>query len=200
MLCFRAWKEIFDEHRKYARRMTVLSRKYKVPIRHHGLPETLSERLIRLMIHHVLHDATCTPKGRGAGDLFSETYGVVECKSFTSLGPVSFSPKSRWNELFVLDATQWMTEYFVLYRVRLSSHSEVWQGIMINRTQTFADQCAQRRRPRLLWRNLYPQIQTYCDVVFSGHLTNFFEGVYTRRRRLPRQCKTRKEGSSSLMI
>jgi hypothetical protein len=46
---------------------------------------------------------------------------------------------------------------------------------MVNKTETFNDQCLQKRRPRLNWNNLHSQLGSECQKIFEGS----FESIFT---------------------
>lgn len=65
-------------------------------------------------------------------------------------------------------ARDWLNDKYILYRVELKYISDEWKNIKVNKTQTFDDQCKQGRRPRINWFSLYPQICSYCKIIFNG--------------------------------
>jgi hypothetical protein len=144
-----------------------------VKVRMQSMPEDVSENIIKFIIHNKIGDRTSRWDCK-KGDLLSETELVQECKSFTSTGPSSFSPRSDWDVIYFLDARRWLDDIFILYRVNLKKSSEVWKNIKVNSIQTFNDQCVQGRRPRITWKLLYPQISEHCVKVFEGSFDDIF--------------------------
>lgn len=162
-------KKQFYIHRKY-----VLKRKeIKVKIRFPGFPEDISENIIKFILINTCKLSSCWGK---IGDLNSELEGNQECKSFTSDGPISFSPSSSWNVIYFLDAREWLSNIFILYRVALSDTSDVWKNIKVNKNETFYEQRVQKRRPRITWNNLYSQLTNkYAKVIFHGSFEDVFK-------------------------
>lgn len=140
-----------------------IERKKIKNIRFSGIPEDISENIIKYIIHKL---GDTTSSWDCLGDLFSQKEGKQECKCFTSVGPISFSPKSDWDVIYFLDATDFLNDNFKLYKCGHKKSSNEWKKIKINKTETFEEQCKQNRRPRLGWSLLNTQIKY--DLIFSG--------------------------------
>ncbi len=161
----------YNLHKKYVIEKHNIFSKYNILYRKPIIPEDISENIIKFIIRYN-GDSSCSWKCKG--DLISSTYGVIECKCITSPGPISFSPSSIWGKLYILDASKWLENHIILYRVDMTAESAEWRNIQINATQTFGDQAAQGRRPRIKWSKLYPQILPYCSVEFQGDISIVF--------------------------
>jgi hypothetical protein len=138
-----------------------------------GLPEHISENIIKNIIQNHLGDPSCT-WGCAVGDLYSTKSKVIECKSFTSEGPTSFGPTQPWNVIYFLDARGWLTDALVLWEICLPNTHEIWKNIKVKEGQTKDEQGEEGRRPRINWDGLYPQIQEHCKKVYEGT----FEGIF----------------------
>ena len=144
-------------------------------MREPNFPEAISENIIKFfLIKHKKHTVTweCTK-----GDLLSDEEGKIECKCFTSKGPISFTPSSDWNVIYFLDARNWFEHKFIIYRLGWSMKSSEWQNLEINKNKepkTFGGQIKTGRRPRICWNDLHPQISSSCEKVFEGN----FQGIY----------------------
>jgi len=141
-------------------------------IRKSNFPEHISENIIKFIIQNKRGDKTCTWNCKG--DLLSKIEGKQECKAFTSKGPISFTPSSKWGCIYFLDACNWLNDQYVLYRVPLTIDSEEWKGIKVNNLKTFEDHSKQGRRPRIGWVSLYPQILKHCEKIYEGTFENIF--------------------------
>lgn len=156
----------YNIHKKYyIERITTMT-KLNIKFRQACIPEDISENIIKFILHKN-GDKTCT--WNCIGDLSSEIEGIQECKCFTSTGPLSFSPSSDWSVIYFLDATDWLNDNFILYKIPLEKSSDIWKNIMVNKTQTFYQQTLQGRRPRITWTSLYEQIKDYCSIIFKGN-------------------------------
>jgi len=162
-------KEVLNEqyklHYNYVKSRKDSSKKLNVKFRFPSIPEDISENIIKFIIHK-LGDTTSSWNCKG--DLLSEKEGVQECKCFTSTGPLSFTPSSKWDVIYFLDATNWLDNKFILYKTSVKRTSDEWKNIKINKTQTFEDQCVQKRRPRITWHALYPQITAFCEKIYES--------------------------------
>jgi hypothetical protein len=159
-------KEQYNIHKEYVKSRIESSKTLGFKIRLPSIPEDISENIIKFMIHK--SGDTTSSWDCKRGDLVSTTEGKQECKCFTSDGPSSFTPTSEWDIIYFLDAKNWLNDKFILYKVNLKNTSEEWKSIKVNKKQTFEDQCKQKRRPRINWKQLYPQISQFCEIVFDG--------------------------------
>jgi hypothetical protein len=130
-----------------------------------NFPEFVSEFLAKQV---------CNATKPKSGDLCVKNYRI-EVKCFASRGPVSFGPEEKWDIIIFLDATQGEKISFLIYNI--SNDSPVWKNIKLNKTQTFASQAQQRRRPRITFSNLTSQLpkpnhilNTSVSEVFSGQI------------------------------
>ncbi len=169
----RALGKRFNLHHAYV----TMTKDMKLGVRLPSIPEDISENIVKFyLIHQKGHSVTWECQG----DLLSKNEGKIECKCFTSEGPISFTPSSDWDVIYFLDARQWLDRRFTIYRLGMSMKSEKWQDIVINKNKeprTFGGQADVGRRPRITWGSLYPQIFNDCEKVFEG----YFEDIYRPR-------------------
>ena len=165
-------KERYSLHRKYIVESKELAKRLGITFRLPSIPEDISENLIKFALH-CRHDPTSRWNTKTSGDLLSALEGKQECKCFTSCGPISFTPSSNWDVIYFLDATRWLEDHFILYRVPLQMISTEWKEIKINKNQTFYAQTQQGRRPRIGWSQLYPQLQAQCEKIAEGSFEAF---------------------------
>lgn len=186
-------KEILMEqytlHKEYVERRKASALKLKIIVRLPHIPEDISENIIKFIIHK-LGDKSSSWSCK-SGDLESAREGVQECKCFTSTGPLSFSPSSKWGVIYFLDARDWLSDKFVLYRVNIKKEQKEWQELRMSKTQTFAQQMSQKRRPRIGWENLYPQITDFTTKVFEGT----FDDIFSEAPALPVPMAEEVEGN-----
>lgn len=148
-------KERFTIHLQYHNKMKETSIKCGMNFRNSGIPEDISENIIKFIIRKYENDKTC--KWNRVKDLLS-IKGILECKCFTSEGPISFSPTSEWDSIYFLDGRNWCNKIFKLYKFPYKTTSEQWKKIKVSKKDTFEKQSKQCRRPRIGWTNLYEQI------------------------------------------
>ena len=165
-------QEQYNIHKNYVINRKESSKKLEIEFRLPCIPEDITENMIKYIIHK---NGDKTSKWScKTGDLLSDNEGKQECKSFTSDGPISFTPSSDWDNIYFLDARNWLQNKFILYKVNLKRTSNEFSNIKINKNQTFIEQCNQGRRPRINWNALYPQIQNNCTKIFDGTFEDIF--------------------------
>jgi hypothetical protein len=166
-------KEQYAIHKSYVNGRIHTTQRIGVKVRLPCIPEDISENIVKQIIHNKLNDRTSRWDCK-LGDLYSQKEGKQECKCFTSDGPPSFTPSSNWDVIYFLDARNWLSDKFILYRIPLKRTSDEWKNIRVSKAQTFEDQAKQGRRPRITWESLYPQISSYCTKVFEGTFDDIF--------------------------
>ena len=162
----------FELHKTYVnkRKQTTKDLHVRMP----SIPEDISENIIKFIIINKLNDETSKWNCK-SGDLFSMKEGIQECKCFTSNAPLSFSPSSKWNVIYFLDARQWITNnHFKLFKINLANTDKQWLNIKINSSQTIQQQCKQSRRPRLCWDNIKKHLNNHISLVFEGTFEDIF--------------------------
>jgi hypothetical protein len=132
-----------------------------------NIPSGVSEN-VTLQVLQKRGDNSCT-RITPTGDLFSKKYGKIEIKCFSSIGPSSFGPKCTWDKICFVDATEWLDNKYIIYRVNLSNSTDEWQNVKMNREETFGDKCEKGQRPRMAWENIRNQIDPrHIEIIFDG--------------------------------
>jgi hypothetical protein len=154
-----------------------------LPIRHQNTPEDITENITKFIIRKYENDNSCLwckglSKKLGInGDLYSIKYDKhtpIEVKSFTSNGPSQFGPDKKFGVLYFLDLRNMLNDEFILYKVNLNYLSPEFQNIKVNKKQTMREQMVEGRRPHISWDNIYPQISSFCEKIYSGNFENIF--------------------------
>lgn len=167
----------YDSYRNFCKNRLKSKKRFKNEnVRLPSMPEDISENIIKIAIQKNDKTTTRDRKIKKSGDLFSQVEGKQECKCFTSDGPISFSPSPSWNVIYFLDLRNSINDEFVLFRTNLSSSSEQWKNLKLNKKQNFSDQSSESRRPRICWDSLYPQIKEYTEIISSGSITKLIKG------------------------
>lgn len=131
--------------------------------RNPNFPECVSEFFAREI---------CNATRAKTGDL--ERKGLrIEVKCFASDGPISFGPNENWDIIIFVDAMEAGKVAFLIYKI--SNTDKVWREIKVNKSQTFLDQCEEKRRPRISFSSLYKQLPTP-ECVFFCSIDSIFEG------------------------
>lgn len=87
----------------------------------------------------------------------------IEIKCFASNGPTSFGPDENWDYIALIDAT--VDSKMTLYFYKISNDCECWKNIKVNKKETFMQQCQQKRRPRINFRQLKEQLPVPNNIV-----------------------------------
>ena len=107
------------------------------------------------------------------GDLQLD-YMKLEVKGSIDLengGPTSFGPLESWNRIYFVNCKYHHELKFTVYEIKLSNSSYIWKNIKLNKLETYEQQCIQKRRPRILFRELIKQIpQKYIKIIFDDYI------------------------------
>jgi hypothetical protein len=146
-----------------------------IPIRSQNPPEDITENIVKNVIHKFEGDTACRwAKSVGCkGDLVSGSIRK-EVKAFMSPGPSSFGPRKEFDDIYFLDIRRLVDDHIVVHKVNLTNESPEWRNMRVNANETFADQCAQGRRPHIAWDAIHPQIADHCVILYEGP----FEGIF----------------------
>jgi len=152
-----------------------------LPIRLPNFPEDVSENMAKFIIHFHVGDTTSKwtkcirKKGENLpGDLRSEVESIQEVKAFTSAGPTTFGPKTVWNVIYFLDARDWLSDKYILWRCSIPKPSDKWKSLDLSKKETEEAKTGKGNRPHIKWTSLYPQIKDYTTKIFEGSLEDIF--------------------------
>lgn len=131
-----------------------------------NFPEDISENLVKYMI---MRKTGYLPTWKpGAGDL-SLSGKRFEVKCFSSKGPSSFGPTEKWDEIYFLDAIDYLNRNFKCYKVQLSSQE--FQNLQITNTETYFDKCKTGVRPRISFSKLQQEFPpSKISIIFEGDI------------------------------
>ena len=133
-------------------------------------PERISENIAKLCLCKI---GELVIKGKtGDLNLIENKNYKFEVKCFSSTGPISFGPTCSWNELIFIDLIDYKNYMVKVYRTKLTNNCRIWNDIKISKTQSFEDQKNMKRRPRINFISLYPQIKDYTTLLYEGKIQN----------------------------
>lgn len=146
-------------------------------IRISNFPSHISENIVKFAIkkkYGIFASWDITP-----GDIIINSdnqYLNIEVKGSINLsnGPCSFGHSEKWDIIYFLDGVDIIDKKFKIYEIKLSNDSPLWKLIKINKTQTFYDQCLQKRRPRIRFEEIKTQLGDLCQLFFDGHISELF--------------------------
>jgi len=163
-------REIFEIVLKYNNDINNFNKKNNCKMRKIGLPEIVSENMIKyFLIEH--QNINCNNSSVGDLHFVEENKTIkIECKCFTSTGPMSFGPTENWNVLICLDAIN--LNKYKLYKIDLSNNSNEWKNMKITNNKTFEEAIKNKNnRPRFSFDKL-------CKNLDSKHISILFEGSF----------------------
>jgi hypothetical protein len=131
-------------------------------------PERISETIAKICLIRAGENVF---KGE-SGDLTTSSGYKFEVKCFSSVGHISFGPTCSWNELIFVDLLDYVNYNVKVYRTRLSNNCPQWNSINISKIQSFEEQKEMKRRPRICFTLLYPQIKDYTTLLYEGPIQN----------------------------
>ena len=137
------------------------------PIRNTNIPSDVSENIAKLAIRKAKN--ICPRWDRKPGDLRFKNR-QIEVKCFSSTGPSSFGPTEKWDILCFVDAMDYQNLNFKVYLITLSNIE--FGRIRFSNTETYAQQCARKVRPR----NQFAKIKTQLNpreirLIFDGYIS-----------------------------
>src|SRR3989304_3782943 len=128
----------YNNYKAFKNYSNIISSQY---YRRPNFPEYLSENIIK---HILQNNGDNTIEKNNPGDLFSRIDGNIECKCFSSNAPISFSPKTTWDSLYILDARDWTNDFYCQRHASLPSAMILATiGIVVSVPLVY-DQCKQK--------------------------------------------------------
>jgi hypothetical protein len=153
-------------------------KKQGLNIRHQNPPEDITENIVKFIIRKydnepniIWSKGILNKKWKISGDLFSNNFNP-EIKSFTSNGPMQFSPSKNFDVLYCLDMRNWIDDNLILWKINISSSSEIYMNIKVNKKETIGDQIKNKRRPHINFNSFFEQIKEYSTKIFEDSFTN----------------------------
>lgn len=92
----------------------------------------------------------------------------IEVKGFMSDAPMTFGPRENWDWIYFVDCRRYADRWFTVYELRVSNTDARWRAIPVNLRQSFGDQCAEGRRPRLKFDRVLNAFAHSCVKIFDG--------------------------------
>lgn len=152
---------------------TMINKTLKKKIRYSNFPSHISENIVKFAIAKKYK--IMPTWDTNIGDLILNNLRI-EVKGSLNLfnGPPTFGPTEYWDRIYFVDGLETNLKKYTIYEIKLSNLSEKWKNIKVNKTQTFFDQCCQKRRPRLSFSEIKKQLGDDCKLFFSGSILDLF--------------------------
>ncbi len=168
-------KKLFELHKGNTKILADISTKCGKNLRNANFPEPISENLVRQHIIKEDNVEYCKWSTKdSSGDLEvktkDNTVKKIEVKCFSSTGPSSFGPTEKWDELYFVDAIEYMENKIKIYKVNISSSSELILNFEVKKGETFGQQCRAKRRPRFKFADFQKKFYNDVKLVFDGNI------------------------------
>ena len=142
---------------------TISSKKIRRP----NFPEVISENIVLFYLESQTQRSTYTwnTKNGDLSKIYNNKSYKIEIKCSSSDGPLSFSPFSNFNELYCVDATNFINNHIKIYKINGDINT-----LQVNKNETFLDQCKQKRRPRISLNLILKQLShelIFDDCIYS---------------------------------
>jgi hypothetical protein len=142
-------------------------------IRKANYPSEITENIVKFAIIKKYNVSPSWNTKKGDLSLHDNILEVKGSINLTAGGPCSFGPTECWHRIYFVDCVEHYNYKFKVYEIKLSSHSNIWKNIKVNKSETYEDQCKQQRRPRIHFCDLIQQIpDMYINVIFDDHIHN----------------------------
>lgn len=141
-------------------------------IRNENLPSEISENLVKFAIFKKYGVMGCWDTDRGDLVVLSKK---IEIKGFMSDGPSSFGPTENWDWIYFVDAKKTLQKKYKIYEFKMSNSNSLWYNLKMNKTETYLDQCNQKRRPRTTFQEIKKQLNGHFQLIFDGHLDELLQ-------------------------
>jgi hypothetical protein len=161
---FTCYQTYSDQVKNLKSKININDKKPRIP----NFPEFISENIAKNALYKTfkIHPQW---KNNVGGDLKLGNK-QIQVKCFTSNGPMSFGPTTKWDKMVFVDLKDQTS--CKIYLLNLSNSDKIWKQIKVSKTQTFEQQAKAGRRPRMTFELLYHQIPTYFKEIYNGPVKN----------------------------
>lgn len=167
--------ELIYDFKNYSKKIEEISSELLESIRKPNFPEHISENIARFVLYNIY--GIFPTRITGFGDL-QLLNSIIEVKTFSSEGPISFGPTEKWDFLFLIDATRFMEDYYIVYLCEYSNKSEEFSNLQFNSKQKFSDICSLGKRPRISPKTLISQLYIIgLTIIFEGNFKKILETI-----------------------
>jgi hypothetical protein len=102
---------------------------------------------------------------------------LVSFRDYKSWQHISFGPTEYWDEIYFLDARDFLKNRVKIYKITLSSMNEKFQSLKVSKDELYKDHCKQKRRPRISFKSINEQLGSdECfKIVFDDHVDKILD-------------------------
>jgi hypothetical protein len=153
----------------------ILYNNLSIKIRKPPFPSEISETLVCSLlwkIKQIKTNPNSIRYNKSTGDLTLQNKKNIEVKCFSSDGPMSFGPITKWNSLCIVDALNYINNDFKVYFVNAEDTDNIWNQIKINKKTSFNEAKKTGILPRLNPSNLINQLTKF------NKITLMYQGTF----------------------
>ena len=151
---------------------TLLSKK---KIRLSNFPSHISENIVKFIFAKIYNIMPSWDTSTGDLCIDNKLCKTVKIEVKGSIdlenGLPTFGPSESWDYIYFVDGIENHIKKYKLYEIKLPNTSEKWKNLKVNKTQTYFEQCQQKRRPRLKFSEIQLQLGNDCKLIFDDYFT-----------------------------
>ena len=154
----------------------ILNKKLNIKkIRNDNFPSDISENIVKFII--IIKDIYKVKWDINCGDLCDNNGNKIEIKGFSSTDPISFGPKERWNQLYIINCMDYINKNFTIYKINYNNNDDKIQNLQISKKETFKNQIVNGRRPRICFNHLYEQLKDDIEIYWTGNINILYKYI-----------------------
>lgn len=167
-------KKLFEIYCNYCLEIKNTERTLpNLKIRRPVFPEIISEHIVLKFLQKYNTDKNILYIKDPSGDLLkidnaSQIKYKIEIKCSSSKGPLSFGPTQKFEELYCLDASDFLNDKIIIYKI---NEPHKIKELCVNKFETFQQQCEQKRRPRISLQYILSNLSF--TKLFDGNISPF---------------------------
>ena len=163
-------KKLFEFYCNYC----IEIKKSNLKIRRPVFPEIISEQIVLKFLQKQNTNKDILYTKDPSGDLLkidnaSLIKYKIEVKCSSSKGPLSFGPSQKFDELYCVDASDFLNDKIIIYKI---NEPQKIKQLRVNKFETFQQQCEQKRRPRICLQKILSNLSF--TKLFDGNISTFF--------------------------
>tara|TARA_B100000161_G_C33475565_1_gene380071 strand:+ start:45 stop:692 length:648 start_codon:yes stop_codon:yes gene_type:complete len=136
-------------------------------IRKMNYPSEITENIVKYVIakkYSIMGNWDSKP-----GDLKVLNKQIEVKGGFIENGPPTYGPNEKWDWIYYVDCDRTFDKIYKVYEVKKSN--VYFRSLRVNNDESFGNHCEQKRRPRLVFKDIKNQLGEHCKLIFNGHIS-----------------------------
>lgn len=159
----------YNEYIKQQKEINKFLNKRKIRVANY--PSEITENLVKFAINKKYGFMPCWDVKKGDLILLNKQLEVKGSLDLLNGGPSSFGPTEKWHKIYFVDCKDTFKLNFKIYEIKLSNNTNIWNNLKVNKKDTYKKQCNEKRRPRIIFKDLLKQIpNNYINILFEGNI------------------------------